>query len=128
MKYFEGRGGRKSSTARVRIQESSDMSIVNEKPLEEYFKDKLSVKKINEVLSISNLQGKVNFTAKVSGSGISSQADAVALGLARAILKYDPEKKSDLRKAGFLTRDSRQTERKKYFFRKARKKPQFSKR
>lgn len=127
MKYFEGIGRRKTSTARVRIYEGKSTSTVNDKPFDKYFETKNS----NDLLkpfAIAGLEGKYYFTAKVSGGGLTGQLEAIQLGIGRALVKVDQTHKSVLRKAGFATRDPRMVERKKYNQRKARKKPQFSKR
>jgi len=124
-KYFEGVGRRKTSTARVRIYEGKGTSTINDLPIEKYFSTKVDV---NQPLVISGLLEKSYFTAKVNGGGITGQLDAIKLGMSRAIVKMDADKKSALRSEGLITRDSRMVERKKYHHRKARKKPQFSKR
>lgn len=128
-KYFEGIGRRKTSTSRVRIYSGEKASTVNGKAIEEYFKGiKDAEHKVNKSLRVTELKDKYHFTAKVNGSGLSSQIDAVSLGLARAIYSMDESLKPILRKHGLVTRDSREVERKKYHHIKARKKPQFSKR
>lgn len=127
-KYFEGRGSRKRSTARVRIYEGDNASIVNGKLVKEFFTDAMSREKAIKPLVVTGMKDKMYFTATANGGGTTGQLDAVVLGLARAIVKYDESTKSVLRKEGFLTRDPREVERKKYYLVKARKKPQFSKR
>lgn len=127
-KYIEGIGRRKTSTARVRIYKGKTGSTVNEKPLDEYFVKATDLRDVNLPFVVSKLEGKYYFTAKVKGGGTTGQKDAVKLGIARAILKLDETMKPDLRKNGLLTRDPRMVERKKYHRKKARKKPQFSKR
>lgn len=127
--YFEGIGRRKTSTARVRIYSGEKASTVNGKAIEEYFKGiKDAEHKVNKSLRVTELKDKYYFTAKVNGSGLSSQIDAVSLGLARALYSMDESLKPVLRKFGLVTRDPREVERKKYHHIKARKKPQFSKR
>ncbi len=127
VKYFEGIGRRKTSIARVRIYKGSESNQVNEKPLEQYFNDKKSIKDCLLPFSVAVVEGYY-FTALVSGGGVTGQVGAVQLGLARAIVKMDETLKPPLRKAGLMTRDPRMVERKKYSRKKARKKPQFSKR
>ena len=127
-KYFEGIGRRKTSSARVRIFVGVRPSVVNDKPVEEYFPTNGAVNDLMRPLEVSGIEGKYYFTATVSGGGISGQKDAVRLGLARAIYKMDETLKPALRKANLITRDPRIVERKKPNFVKARKKPQFSKR
>ncbi len=128
-KYFEGIGRRKTSTCRVRVYKGDKASTINGKSVDVYFsiiKDSINV--INEPLKVTELEGKAYFTATVRGGGIMSQADAIKLGIGRALIEMDETLKPVLRKAGFVTRDPREVERKKYHQIKARKKPQFSKR
>ncbi len=128
-KYFEGVGRRKTSTARVRIYPGEKASTVNGKATDSYFaSNKDAERLLNEAFAVTELKDKFYFTAKVSGGGISSQIDAIRLGLGRALYSMDESLKPVLRKAGLVTRDSRAVERKKYHHIKARKKPQFSKR
>jgi len=127
-KYYEGIGRRKTSTARVRVFEGASASSVNLKPVEEYFALKTLVGKTMRPFVVTDQIGKLYFTAKVTGGGINGQADAVKLGVARALVKMDPLLKTVLRKEDLLIRDPRMVERKKYHHIKARKKPQFSKR
>ena len=128
-KYFEGVGRRKTSTARVRIYSGEKASTVNGKAIDAYFaSNKDAERLINVGLVVTDLKDKYYFTAKVVGGGISSQIDAIRLGLGRALCVADESLKPVLRKAGLVTRDPREVERKKYHHIKARKKPQFSKR
>lgn len=128
-KYFEGVGRRKTSTARVRIYPGEKASTVNGKAIDSYFaSNKDAERLLNEAFTVTELKEKFYFTAKVSGGGISSQIDAIRLGLGRALYSMDESLKPVLRKTGLVTRDSRAVERKKYHHIKARKKPQFSKR
>lgn len=129
-RYNEGIGRRKTASARVRLTPAKDTSvIINDKPLEEYFKHQSH---LNEVRSVLNTKeagiGDYVITVKVSGSGLSAQADAIKLGIARALLKEDISRRITLKKAGFLERDQRAVERKKFGLRKARRRPQWSKR
>ena len=127
--YFEGIGRRKTSTCRVRIYAGDKASTVNGKAISEYFSsipgsDITLLKPIN----VTGLESKYYFTATVNGGGISSQMDSIVLGLGRALYSMDDSLKPILRKAGYVSRDPREVERKKYNHIKARKKPQFSKR
>lgn len=128
-KYFEGIGRRKTSTARVRIYKGDKASTINDVPAVDYLKEMAKEELyILRPLTITGLDNQYYFTAKVNGGGITGQADAIRLGLARAIYKMNPEAKPALRKENLVTRDPREVERKKYHHVKARKKPQFSKR
>ena len=128
-KYIEGIGRRKTSTCRVRIYKGDEVSTVNGMPIEKYFKGIPDAKrKIMKPLDVVELKGKYYFTAKVNGGGTTGQRDAIQLGLARALYKMDESLKPALRDADLVTRDPRAVERKKYHHKKARKKPQFSKR
>lgn len=128
-KYFEGIGRRKTATARVRVYSGDKASNINGAALDTYFAGTPSaVDAVMKSFRVTDLDGKYYFTAIVNGGGLSSQADAVSLGLARALYSMDDSLKSSLRKAGLVTRDPREVERKKYHQLKARKKPQFSKR
>lgn len=128
MKYFEGIGRRKTTTARVRVYEGKSASTVNDKPFDEYFGDKRLSADLLKPISVAGLDGKVYFTAKVNGGGTTGQLDAITHGIGRALVNMNPELKAELRKAGYVTRDPRMVERKKYNQPKARKKSQFSKR
>ncbi len=129
MKYFEGVGRRKRSTARVRIYAGDKTSTINGKAIDEFFSGKENVESIvQRPLIVVGLEKKYYFTAKVSGGGITGQLEAVRLGLARALYGMDESLKPILRKEHLVTRDPREVERKKYHHVKARKKPQFSKR
>ena len=128
-KYSEGRGSRKRSKARVRVYEGKETSTVNEIPLSDFYKgNKEKLEYIERPLVATGLADKLFFSAKVSGGGITGQSGAVRLGLANAIVKYDEEHRPALSKEDLLSRDPREKERKKYFLKKARKRPQFSKR
>lgn len=128
-KYFEGVGSRKRSHTRVRMYAGKETSTVNSIPLDEYFKGHAGLLDIiNRALVSAGLADKMYFSATVAGGGIIGQAGAIRLGLAKAIVRSDPAQRAVLAKEGLLSRDPREVERKKYFFRKARKRPQFSKR
>jgi small subunit ribosomal protein S9 len=126
--YSWGTGRRKTAVARVRVREGDGKFEINQRELENYFPDILWQIRVRAPLVASDLIGKLECHANVQGGGISSQAGAVMLGLARALLKMRPDLESTLRDAGYLTRDSRMVERKKYGHKKARKSFQFSKR
>lgn len=127
--YYEGVGRRKTSTARVRIYPGgSGQFIVNDKPLDDYFPRAGDATSLMEPLATAELVGKLDVTVKVKGGGVSGQTGAVRLGLSRALLKFDPELRPSLRKAGLLTRDAREKERKKPGLKRARKAPTYTKR
>jgi small subunit ribosomal protein S9 len=127
--YFEGIGRRKTSTARVRLHVGGSGEVqINEKPAGEYFGRAADVQKLMTPLKIVGAENRFNVTVKVSGGGDTGQADAVAMGVARALVVSDPELKAVLRKAGYLTRDARAKERKKPGLKRARKAPQYTKR
>lgn len=127
--YYYGTGRRKTSTARVRlIPEGSGVAIVNRLPLDEYF-DREAVKMIiTQPFEVTETVGQFDLYVNVRGGGKSGQAGAIRHGIARALLHSDPELKTILRKSGFLTRDARMRERKKYGQKGARARYQFSKR
>ncbi len=125
---YYGTGRRKTAVARVRLVPGTGNIIINDRPLDEYFSyDTLKVL-VKQPLIITETYGKFDVIAKVEGGGFTGQAGAVRHGISRALLKVDEELKPVLKKAGFLTRDPRMKERKKYGLKKARKAPQFSKR
>jgi len=121
-------GSRKESVAKVRIKTGKGKIIVNGQFLQEYFHRPMLETLIIDPFRITETLGKLDVNAKVQGGGKSGQANALRLGIARALLKYDSDLRKALRTAGLLTRDSRKVERKKYGRVKARKKFQFSKR
>jgi small subunit ribosomal protein S9 len=127
--YFEGIGRRKTSTARVRITKGSGSFVINEKPLEVYFPTETDNKTVTDPLSVlGGGMGDYDISVLVKGGGIKGQADSVRLGLARAILKMDPELRLELSHAGYLSRDAREKERKKPGLKGARKAPTYTKR
>ena len=129
MEYYEAVGRRKRATARVRMFPGGDGSIVvNEKPLEEYFVRESNVLTLTEPLRVTAMENRFNISVRVKGGGMTGQSDAVRMGVARALLKADPELRPILRKGGFLTRDARAKERKKPGLKRARKAPQYTKR
>jgi small subunit ribosomal protein S9 len=128
--YIEGIGRRKTATARVRITKAKEQRIlINEKPIAEYFYAPALQKNIISVLETKDAGIDIyEISAKVQGGGLSAQADAIKLGIARALVKEKADRRSVLKKAGYLKRDSRAVERKKFGLRKARRRPQWSKR
>lgn len=127
-KYFHAHGKRKTSIAKVRLYKGTGEITVNFKPINEYFTVKTLIGKIKSPLILTGYNQKYDISAIISGGGISSQADALRHGIAKALTEADPLNKPTLKKAGLLTRDSRIKERKKYGLKRARKAPQFSKR
>ena len=125
---FLGTGRRKSSIARVRIMPGKGNLIVNGKTLDEYLPTEVLRIIAKHPFDVTNTNGKFDMIAKVEGGGLSGQAGAIRHGVARALVKADESLKSEIKKAGFLTRDARIKERKKYGLKKARKAPQFRKR
>ena len=123
-----GTGRRKEAIARVRIAPGTGQWLVNDRPLEKFFPNKVHQQLISEPLVVLGAEGQFDIVARVSGGGVSGQAGALRLGIARALTLVDPENRPTLKRAGFLTRDARITERKKYGLKKARKAPQYSKR
>lgn len=121
-------GRRKTSVARVVIRPGSGKIIVNGKDINEYFPTKFDVLKAIEPLKVVDAMGKFDFKVNVEGGGTTGQVGAISLGIARALVLFDPEYRPTLRKLGYLTRDPRMVERKKYGQPKARKRFQFSKR
>jgi small subunit ribosomal protein S9 len=127
--YIEAVGRRKTATARVRITESSKgIFTVNDRDSKEYFKTEELQKIITDAFTKTKYPVKFDVTVKVTGSGIHSQAEAIRHGIARAIIDLDPESRTKVKKLGFLKRDPRAKERRKFGLKKARKAPQWSKR
>ncbi len=128
--YVEGIGRRKTATARVRLTPAKETTIVvNDKPLNEYFTALALQMDVQSVLETKDAGIQdYTITAHVNGGGISSQAEAIRLGIARALVKEKAERRSPLKLLGFLKRDPRSVERKKFGLRKARKRPAWSKR
>ena len=125
--YFYGTGRRKSSIARVRLYPGSGKITINGRDIDDYFGLETLKLVINQPFGVTNTVGKYDIVANVKGGGISGQAGALRHGISRALLEAG-DYRAELKKAGFLTRDSRMVERKKYGLKKARKRPQFSKR
>jgi len=126
--FIWGVGRRKSSVARVRVAPGTGKIQLNDRELNDYLTNERDRKNIFGPLEVTNSGGKMDVFARCTGGGPSSQAGAVVLGIARALVKFDPATEGALRNAGFLTRDSRMKERKKYGQRGARRRFQFSKR
>ncbi|MXP56757.1 30S ribosomal protein S9 [Pantoea sp. Mhis] len=123
-----GTGRRKSASARVFIKPGNGAIVINQRSLDQYFGRKTSCMVVRQPLELVELVNKIDLYITVKGGGISGQAGAIRHGITRALIKYDEGMRSKLRKAGFVTRDARQVERKKVGLRKARRSPQFSKR
>ena len=126
--YYEAVGRRKEASARVRLYSGEGQIVVNDKPANEYFSRDVDLRTIVGPLKMAGLDESFDISVKVSGGGVTGQAGAVQLGVARALLKTDPELRKKLRQQGFLTRDSRAKERKKPGLKRARKAPQYTKR
>lgn len=127
-KKFYGTGRRKTSVARVTLIEGSGSFTFNGKDMSQYFPSPSMKMTIEKPFKVVNMEGNFDVIVNVSGSGLSSQSDAVSLGISRALLKVDQDLRSKLKKAGLLTRDARKVERKKYGLKKARRAEQFTKR
>ena len=125
---FYATGRRKESTARVWLKPGTGTMMVNGRTMDEYFGRETSKMIINQPLQVLEQTGKVDLTINVRGGGLSGQAGAIRHGLSRALCKWNPEFRPPLKKAGFLTRDARAVERKKYGQPGARRRFQFSKR
>lgn len=126
--YYSGTGRRKSSTARVRLKHGSGRIMVNRVPLDEYFGRETSRMIVRQPLVTADVQSTFDIEVNVDGGGNSGQAGAIRHGITRALIDYDDTLRRKLRKAGFVTRDAREVERKKVGLHKARKRPQYSKR
>ena len=126
--YFYGTGRRKSSVARVRVYPGSGSITINGKDIDQYFGLETLKLIINQPFEVTGTMGKFDIVANVNGGGMSGQAGAIRHGVARALLLADETFRSPLKKAGFLMRDPRMKERKKYGLKAARSAPQFSKR
>ena len=126
--FYYATGRRKSSTARVFLSRGTGDIIVNRQRLDQYFGRETARMVIRQPLELADMLGKVDIKVNVSGGGNTGQAGAIRHGITRALLQYDETLRPALRKAGFVTRDSRKVERKKVGLHKARKRPQYSKR
>ena len=121
-------GKRKSSVARVRLQRGEGEVVVNERPLDDYFGRETSRMIVHQPFEVTSTLNQYRVDVSVQGGGVAAQAVAIRHGITRALLQADPELRGSLKKAGFVTRDPREVERKKYGRHKARKRPQYSKR
>jgi small subunit ribosomal protein S9 len=123
-----GTGRRKEAIARVRIMPGTGQWLINGRTLDVYFPNKVHQQLVNEPFVTLGAEDKFDVIARISGGGVTGQAGALRLGVTRALMLVDPENRPALKKAGFVTRDARIKERKKYGLKKARKAPQYSKR
>jgi len=126
--YFYGTGRRKSSVARVRLYPGSGNITINDRTIDDYFGLDTLKLLVRQPLVLTETTAKFDIVCNVDGGGVSGQAGAIRHGISRALLKFDENLRLPLKKAGFLTRDPRMVERKKYGLKKARRAPQFSKR
>jgi small subunit ribosomal protein S9 len=121
-------GRRKSAVCRARLLEGSGKWEINGRPIEDYFPSATHRMIISEPLKLTNTDGRYDIIARIEGGGISGQAGALRHAISKALAELDPDLRVTLKKAGFLTRDAREKERRKYGLKKARKAPQYSKR
>lgn len=126
--FYYGTGRRKSSVARVRLYDGNGSIKINNRDIDDYFGLETLKAIINQPLELTKNVGKFDVVVNVCGGGVSGQAGAIRHGISRALLEVNAEYRPELKKAGFLTRDSRMKERKKYGLKGARRAPQFSKR
>jgi small subunit ribosomal protein S9 len=125
---LQSTGRRKRAVARVRIRAGAGAITINKRPIEAYFPSATQVMLVTEPLRLTETVESYDIDATIDGGGVSGQAGALRLGIARALAELDPEQRIPLKRAGFLTRDAREKESKKYGLKKARKAPQYSKR
>ena len=128
VKYFEAVGRRKTASARVRLYPGTGTIMVNDRPIEEYFPRGTDVIIINRPLLVTDMVNAYNISVHVAGGGLTGQAGATSLGIARALCETDENLRSVLKSNGLMTRDARAKERKKYGLKRARKAPQYTKR
>ena len=127
--YYYGTGKRKTAIARVRLYaDDSGPFIVNSKPMDEYFGWSTWQHTVTDALQVTNMLNRFRVVAKVEGGGVNAQAEAIRHGITRALIAFDPTLKPSLRRAGFVTRDARIKESKKYGLKRARRAPQYTKR
>ena len=126
--FFYGTGRRKKSVARVRVYAGTGKIIINDREIDDYFGLETLKLIVRQPLALTGTADKFDIVCRVNGGGVTGQAGAIRHGLSRALLQYDEELRGTLKKAGFLTRDPRMKERKKYGLKGARRAPQFSKR
>jgi small subunit ribosomal protein S9 len=125
---YQATGRRKKSVARVRLTPGTGRYVINDRPIDEYFGRKVLHTYVEEPFKVTGTSGRFDVFARIHGGGTSGQAGALTLGIARALLEAGDDYRTELKKAGLLRRDPRMVERKKYGLKKARKRPQFSKR
>ena len=128
LEQYYGTGRRKTSSARVYLRPGTGDIVINGKPLDEFFGRETARMIVRQPLAVADLEGRFNIKVNVSGGGTTGQAGAIRHGITRALMVYDEALRSPLRRAGFVTRDAREVERKKVGLRKARRATQFSKR
>ena len=121
-------GRRKEAVARVRLRDGAGRVVLNGRALEDFFPTMAIRMRVMEPMQVTQMQNRFDVDATLEGGGVNGQADALRLGIARALIEFDPELRPTLKKAGLLTRDARAVERKKYGLRKARKAKQYTKR
>ena len=121
-------GRRKQAVARVRLRPGTGVITINRRPIAQYFPSETQAMVATEALRVTNLLETYDVDASIDGGGVSGQAGALRMGIARALVEIDPELRGVVKKAGLLTRDAREKESKKYGLKKARKAPQYSKR
>ena len=126
--FFYGTGRRKKSVARVRVQAGTGKITINDRDIDDYFGLETLKLIVRQPLTLTGTTEKFDIVVRVAGGGVTGQAGAIRHGLSRALLQYDEALRAELKKAGFLTRDPRMKERKKYGLKAARRAPQFSKR
>ncbi len=126
--YFYGTGRRKSSVARVRVYNGTGKITINDRDIDDYFGLETLKLIVRQPLNLTGTADKFDIVCRVAGGGVTGQAGAIRHGISRALLQFDGELRSTLKKAGLLTRDPRMKERKKYGLKGARRAPQFSKR
>jgi len=126
--FFYGTGRRKSSVARVRLYNGTGTITINHRDIDDYFGLETLKLIVRQPLNLTNATDKFDMVVRVQGGGVSGQAGAIRHGVSRALIQFDEELRGELKKAGFLTRDPRMKERKKYGLKAARRAPQFSKR
>ena len=126
--YFYGTGRRKSSVARVRLYQGTGKITINDRDIDDYFGLETLKLIVRQPMALTETDEKFDVVCRVAGGGVTGQAGAIRHGLSRALLEFSPELRPVLKKAGFLTRDPRMKERKKYGLKAARRAPQFSKR
>ena len=126
--FFYGTGRRKHSVARVRLYQGTGVITINDRTIDDYFGLETLKLIVRQPLALTDNAEKFDVVVRVAGGGVTGQAGAIRHGVARALLEFNPELRGELKKAGFLTRDPRMKERKKYGLKAARRAPQFSKR